>query len=408
MYLLQFFAKSATGGSSAIDVEYRLACSGELCNRKVITAGDYRKSDVSRVLLRHPLELFVVGHPFDAYPQELCIRLSLDYVTERHDADSGSSVAMFLPDQDVVEDFCSILSLLSRRLISPVIKTRERHRNEDPRLGLHDALGSYGLEVPTPILNLSAASVWEPRPLTLITSMEGQKIVNNNPPAVGVDPWALAEFFMQLPKMTRVDQIVFAARLYRAALEMIGPRPDIAYLLLISTVESLADVALNDYEPTESEKMEAKPSVRQCARDLCLTEEQTRQLVVAACKSDQWTTKKFKKFLLDFVSFSELKVEDRVFTVPSFMCPLEEEIPRTLGRIYKARSDNVHVASPFPRSIGVGTTTGIDVRALPPNWISGARPEIPPVTWFERVVWLAASRFLLERSGVKSTPCLSV
>ena len=73
MYLLQFLADTASH-AGGVDVEYRLACSGELCNRKVRTF-DHTKSDASRILLREPLELFVVGHPFDKYPQELCVRL---------------------------------------------------------------------------------------------------------------------------------------------------------------------------------------------------------------------------------------------------------------------------------------------------------------------------------------------
>ena len=53
MYLLQFLqaaskpAESPTG--EAVEIEYRLACSGELFNRRVITA-DWRKSDISAEL----------------------------------------------------------------------------------------------------------------------------------------------------------------------------------------------------------------------------------------------------------------------------------------------------------------------------------------------------------------------
>jgi hypothetical protein len=73
--------------------------------------------------------LFVVGHPFDAYPQELCLRLGLDYVTEPDGAalESGASLVTLLPDEDIVEDFCSIVTLLSRRLVSPIVKVQERH-----------------------------------------------------------------------------------------------------------------------------------------------------------------------------------------------------------------------------------------------------------------------------------------
>lgn len=73
MYLLEFLRTSANTSAGNIRVEHRLLCSGELYNRRVITY-DWRKSDVTRVLLRKPCELFVASQPFAAYPQELCIR----------------------------------------------------------------------------------------------------------------------------------------------------------------------------------------------------------------------------------------------------------------------------------------------------------------------------------------------
>lgn len=405
MFLLKFLSRNP-GDTGPISVEYRLACSGQLCNRRVLTLGDDRKSDASRILLKGPLELFVVAHPFDAYPQELCLRLSLDYVTELHGAfESGTSRITLLPDEDIVEDFCSILTLLSRRLVSPIVKVQERHADHGSHA--YDALGSYGLECPTPILNPSEAPVWKRRPLTIVTSSEGQKIVNNNPPLVGVDPGALSEFLIQFPNVPKADQVVYAARLYRTALETIEVRPDIAYLLLVSAVETLADVAFKDWEPTEFEKLEAKAPLTSCAQQMRLTAEQTKQLVLADCKSEKWATKKFKKFLLDFTPLDQLEVDDRVFIVPSFLCPAKDAIPKTLGLIYKARSDNVHVGSPFPRSIRIGTTAALGIRDLPPNWPFGGRPDIPPVTWFERVVWLASSQFVLQESGIKSIPCVS-
>jgi hypothetical protein len=52
--------------AKSVEVEYRLACSGELYNRNVLTA-DWRKSDVTRILLRTPFELFVASQPFAHY-----------------------------------------------------------------------------------------------------------------------------------------------------------------------------------------------------------------------------------------------------------------------------------------------------------------------------------------------------
>ena len=80
MYLLKFL-EEARSRSAGVNVEYRLACSGEFYNRKVLTH-DWRKSDVTRILLEQPFPIFVASQPFDSYPQELCVRLTLNTVTE--------------------------------------------------------------------------------------------------------------------------------------------------------------------------------------------------------------------------------------------------------------------------------------------------------------------------------------
>jgi hypothetical protein len=183
MYLLQFLetapSRATAAAPEAVDIEYRLACSGELFNRKIIT-GDWRKSDITRVLLRTPLELFVNSQPFDAYPQELCARMTLSYVTEVATGDI-SARTIRLPDEDVIEDLCSILSLLSRRLISPVAKTHERRSSQHH--GPHaEPYGSYTLDFPVPIIPLPRFAAWNRRPLTVITSLEGQRVVDNSPP----------------------------------------------------------------------------------------------------------------------------------------------------------------------------------------------------------------------------------
>src|SRR5271166_6580374 len=141
MYLLKFLQK-AHEQPAGVNVEYRIACSGELYNRNVKTF-DWRKSDATRVLLQQPFQIFVVSRPFDTYPQELSARVTLDFVTEASDATLIKSSTTFLPDTDVIEDLCAVLTLLSRRLISPVAKTREIHN--DP-----DAARWYQSEIPMP------------------------------------------------------------------------------------------------------------------------------------------------------------------------------------------------------------------------------------------------------------------
>jgi hypothetical protein len=399
MYLLRFLEKASNQANEAVadavGVEYRLACSGELYNRRVQTC-DWRKSDATRLLLRKPLELFVASQPFSAYPQELCARLTLRYITEEQTVQNVSSKSIFLPDEDVIEDCCSVLTLLSRRLITPVAKTRVRNQDENP------PLGSYTLDVPMPILSFPRFVVWKQRPLSVLTSMEGQRIIDNAPPPVGVDPEALSAFLSGLLKLPSPVEIVYASRLYRTALELIESRADIAYQLLISTVESLAAVALRDFQPTDDEKLETQSALRQRAKEFGLGEEMTNHLALEACKGQPWLKRKFKKFLLDFVDPEVLVSQDRVFLVPQHLYPKKDDLPKVFGRIYDARSGNLHGALPFPRSVGIGVNPWINARELPVNWL--AQDEVPPVAWFERAVSLAVRGFLIQSGANAAEP----
>jgi hypothetical protein len=175
VYLLRFLERARRKQQDALErrvaVEYRLACSGELLNRRAVVI-DWRKSDIARILLRAPFELFVSSQPFDTYSQELCVRTIISRMTERDGTEGVSFTRDFLPDEDIIEDLCSVLSLLSRRLISLVGKTRERHFLDQP------ALGSYGSDLPVPILSISQAAVWRRRPLSILTNQKGQQLID--------------------------------------------------------------------------------------------------------------------------------------------------------------------------------------------------------------------------------------
>jgi hypothetical protein len=389
MYVLQFLraagSQTPEPHPDRVTVEYRIACSGELYNRRVKTF-DWRKSDITRILLESPFELSVASRPFGSYPQELCARMALGYVTEMDDAPLASTRTTFLPDEEVVEDLCSLLSLLSRRLISPGPKIMEHH--VDPRVGRSS-------NVPIPIFPEPAAASWRPRPLNVVTTGSHVEILANSPPPVGVDPYALRDFLIRLPDTPNAEVIVYASRLYRAALELIESRADSAYLLLVSTAEALANIALGNFEPTDSEKLDSSRAVtlRKRALELGLTEEQAKQLALAACEGDRWLKKRFKKFLIDFCSDEDLSKADRVFLLPNFLTPPLADLSSLLGRIYDARSGNLHAGFPFPRSISIGTSPLFRWRDM--GWGIYGREKIPPAPWFERIVSVAARKFLL-------------
>jgi hypothetical protein len=385
MYLLKFLEEAHDHCIGGEEVEYRLACSGELYNRKVITA-DWRKSDVTRILLNDPFLIFVTSRPFDSYPQELSVRMTLNFVTEEGGAPNMRGSRIFLPDEDVIEDLCAILSLLSRRLISAVTKTRQKLDDESTPRGLPS-------EVPMPILGHTKVNAWRRRPVTIITGWTSQEFRSNDPPPVGVDPQALGKFLIELPGMRNAQDIVHAARQYKSALELIEERPDTAYLALVSVVESLASVALKEFEPDEAEKVKFHAPVEKRAREFGLCEAQARALALEACKGQRWLKRKFVKFCVDYCGAEQLKSPDRVFLVLEHLNPPEAEFESAVGRIYDARSKNLHVGSPFPPGIGIGMSPSIKVRDLPIDPLG--RPEIPPVPWFERIVSTAAQKFLI-------------
>ena len=392
MYLLQFLTE-ATGESAplhGVAVEYRLACSGELYNRTVSTA-DWRKSDVTRILLRRPIEIFVASRPFESYPQELCSRFTVRFVTET----IKNSSATFLPDEDVIEDLCSVLTLLSRRLISPAQKTMQR--DNDVRPG-----SSLPANVPMPILRRPDIAVWKRRPLGILTSVNGQRIVDDNPPPVGVAPDVLERLLLALPRVAKAQQIIYASRPYRTALEFIEARPDISYALLVSCAETLANAAFMDFDPTDAEKVKAKLAVFKEAVKYGLDESKAKTLAVDACKGDRWARRKFRKFLLEFGSTEELAQKDTLFLVPEPLNPDLKDIEGIFGQIYDARSGHLHAGSPYPATVGVETSFSIDGRHLPA--LLSLSLELPPAAWFERAVSIAAKRFLFEQTSVTSAP----
>jgi hypothetical protein len=248
-------------------------------------------------------------------------------------------------------------------------------------------------DVPMPVLSYTKVVAWRRRPGTVITGWTSQEFKSNDPPPVGVDPQALGKFLTELPGTTNAQDIVYAARLYKSALELIEDRPDTAYLALVSVVESLASVALKDFEPDDADKVKVHAAVEKRAREFGLDAAQARALALEASKGQRWLKRKFVKFCVDYCGVEELKNPDPVFLVPEHLNPPEGEFEGVVGRVYDARSKNLHAGSPFPPGVGIGMSTLIKLRDLPVDMVS--RPEIPPVPWFERVVSTAARKFLI-------------
>lgn len=382
-YFLDFL-ENKISPPDAPEVEYRLACSGEFYRANVRTF-DWRKSDLTRRLLTDgAFKLYVVSRPFEDYPQELCLRFRVGEVTESQ-ATPFRTIVTFRPDEDIAEGFCAIATLLSRRLVSVVAKTRENHADE-----LSKSL--YGSEIPMPIVNAPIPKAWTPRPGSIVSTASGTSFKSNSPPAVSVDSSKLSDFFETLPTRKDAQDVVHAAQLYMSALELIEQRPDTAYLALVSAAETLSAVALPGYRPTDTERLELHKQLRNHAIEKGIDAELARELALLASERDHWISRKFKKFCSDFCPYDEIAEQDAVHLLSANQIPPASKYKKALGDIYSARSKHLHGGTPFPRGVGLGMQPWIAARDVSSS-ISG--PAIPPVPWFERVVATAARRYLL-------------
>ena len=373
--------------------EYRLLCSGTLHHR---CQGDYSKSEAARILLYEPLLLFVASRPFDDYPLELALQLTVPEVTDEEPTKHGKRYQIYHSDEEVVRDLAALLSLRCRRLITVAGKASERY--SDYSHPLFDRR-----PFPLPLATSIRRVFWRPHPFTVLTSFEGQEIQDYNPRPKQLDPSRLTELLLGLPALPHAESLVASCRLYAAALELIHERPDISYQLLISSVETIANAALRTFQPTDDLKVGHKKLVFKLAISLELGKETAKKLAVEACRGEWWVAKKFKKFLKDYVSESVWEEPDELFyRMDQELMPKCEDFERTLGKIYSARSKATHEGQPFPDSASY--TGGPTISTGAAAALFGADSPFPPVVWFERVVNSALCGFWERTMPPTSSP----
>lgn len=378
MYVLEYLSdpKCEKNPEHALSAEYRLLCSGTLYRD---IGGDWSKSEVARILLDEPLVLFAASRPFEDYPLELVVQLTVPQVEERTGVGLGLATHSYLhhPNDEVASDLAALLSLLCRRLITVAGKANERYAEYN-----HVLFNSAPL--PLPLVMSMRRVCWPRHPLTIITSFEGQRLEDHNPRPKAINAAWITGLLLRLPRVEHAKSIVASARLYALALELIHERPDISYQLLISSVETIATAALGSFQPPDDAKVGHQKAVYDLAQSLDLNEDAARGLAIQACNREHWATKKFKKFLVDNVDESVWTEQDELFHhMPQEVLPRREQFERILGRIYDARSKATHVGESFPASAAYTGGPSVSVRA---SMLFGSESAFPPVVWFERIV----------------------
>jgi hypothetical protein len=360
--------------------DYRLLCSGIIYRE---TGGEWYKSEAARFLLARPLLLYAASRPFDKYPLELVLRLTVPHVeeTEKGQFPEGmmAPVTLFYPDKEVARDLAALLTMLCRRLITVMGKSAER---------LADYEYPEFERIPQPVRSMSNV-YWPFHPAHLVIGWNSKDIEDYNPQAKPIDPGALTALLLGLPQVAHAESIVASARLYALALELIHDRQEIAYQLLVSSVETIASETLPD--PEDDEKARRMQQVSDLAKTYGLEEAKARNLAITACNVEtRWPTRKFKKFLTDNTD-DRIWEEDDLYRVPLRLLPRRENFQQTLGKIYTARSDATHSGQQFPVTASYSGRPELSTRVAMKMFSSD--PVFPPVVWFERVVNVAITTY---------------
>lgn len=400
MYVLDFLSGlNSHSMSDQATFEYRLLCSGELFNGKVLTA-DWRKSDATRPLLLSPFGLHVCSYPFDDYPQEIALDFRIALSTRQRENVSFASYF----DYEVAQDLAALLSLFCRRLITVAAKVRTIY---------HRAIrGEPHADVALGFLNCAKISAWKRPPATVIYGAKGvEEIIDYNPPPLPVDPDRLQSLFTALPDLPHRESFIFSVRLYALALEFLINDVDIAYQFLIASIEAIANDVFRSYSPDREAMLKTKKSVQKLAVKFGLCEEQAEELALEACKGMPWSNRKFVKFILEYTD-DRLWTEDDLFrTLPLFI-PKRDDFESTLRQIYIMRGKATHGGQSYPLSarVGIGPFVPTEIMLETGGTFgrNNNKPVFPAVTWFERVVNMALCGFLekfttIFESGVVSS-----
>ena len=388
MYILEYLAGKYgnLGDKDSIVTEYRLLCSGELYNGRVQTF-DWRKSDVTRILLRAPCALRVVSQPFDDYPQELSLLIVAPHsVTETR----GDFSIVLRPDDQIVEDLVSLLTLFLRRLVTVFAKVRVRYP--------HNFSAPLGLEKPEPsdlhlpIANPATRVAWKTRGISVMW-MAGkvESLTDHKPRPLPVHPDDLESKLGAVPKLTLSSAYIPAARLYAQAMRLIEDWPDVAYQRLISAVETLASDACS--VPTRDAVLTIRSSQVENAVAKGVPRQTAEELVLQNSKNDPWTSRKFRAFLQKMTD-GTVHTDDDLFMLAAPFRPDPAKFEDSLKQITETRGADLHSGHGYGPSVSVGIESRIPVEAVQEAFSGG--PSVPPVVWFERVVNVALNRYLQE------------
>jgi hypothetical protein len=380
-----------------LQVEYRLLCSGVL--HRDLGGADWTRSDVARILATGPFDLLVASRPIDQYPQELALRFRCPMVTETYENWSFGHC----PDDEVAADLCALLSLITRRLI--VVRTKVREVYVGDKSGVGPPLQDF----PIPLAGVGFA--WPDRGGSVLTGFEqkGEKVElrqelrSYRPLPVAIDPGDLLNTLEAVARQedTLATRLVAAARRYHNALRVLYADTGLAYLLLVSAVETLATQA-ESYTPTPAQHMANRADLVAILKQCGLDTDQIERVFAIVMKPMPWTRQRFMRFIETYVPEDVWEETDPLYPnlplKPFGLLPTRDKLRPILGAIYAKRSAGSHAGQPYPAYVSIGSLPTISSDAMRALRATAEADRLPPVTWFERVAQGTLVRFMRSLS----------
>lgn len=191
------------------------------------------------------------------------------------------------------------------------------------------------------------------------------------------------------------QRFILAARLYHHAISIIDEQPDMAYLDLISAIETLSrdyDIGIVTIADMNNKKLESY------LNEIDNTELR-RNIEKTIVENSPLIARRFKKFIIDNIEEVFWTAQGR----PVLGRINREDLPSFLGRIYAQRSKTLHNAEPFPGYIFNKPINGEEIPFAKSisqgekRWNS--KEYIPYPHFFERLVNHVLKIFLKKNSN---------
>jgi hypothetical protein len=300
--------------------------------------------------------------PWDAEPMSEGLRRSLvlRFVDHLHGggAAARSSKAGFYHGISMPAEFCALATVLLRRRVSL-----------GPMLRIDDLA-----------LRVAAPSQQKHRGL-ISGEIDAASLI------------ARIEDLRKLPDAYH-EAFILAARMYQEALAIIDDKPDLAYLLLVSSIE----VFVAKFMPRTKE--EDLPADIREALDKCTDSEARARIVKRLIELDRGISRNFATFIDAHVGDAfwsespQISVDEGRVT--------KEELWDLMKRVYNQRSKTLHEAEPFPPNVLSPTNAKADIDRRPEITVGQRKwtqsQFIPYVRFFERLVQHVLMQFVASKS----------